>query len=113
MTVAEPVLTDGDDCGLPATAVCWPADEPQPGLILVELTDVRGRPYQLVGKAAYFDDGTDLTPTATYPRPTLVPCTIDHVHHDIATISTRSVSDHHGDPFVFDVPLTILTPPFP
>ncbi|XVV00428.1 hypothetical protein ACQPW3_23650 [Actinosynnema sp. CA-248983] len=105
----EPVLAEGDDCHLSATAVCWLTDEPQPGLVLVELTDVRGRPYQLVGKVAYFDDGTDLTPTATYPRPALVSCTIDHVQDDTATVSTRWVSDRHGEPFVFDVPLTALS----
>ncbi|MFI9815913.1 hypothetical protein [Saccharothrix variisporea] len=105
----EPVLAEGDDCALSATAVCWLADEPQPGLVLVELTDVRGRPYQLVAKSAYFDDGTELTPTATYPRPTLVPCTIDHVHHDTATVTTRWIGDRHGEPFVFDVPLAALT----
>ena len=106
----QPVPAKGDDCHLPATAVCWLTDEPQPGLILVELTDARGRPYQLVGKVSYFDDGSDLTPDATYPRPVVVACTIDDVHHDIATVSTGWLSDRHGEPFVFDVPLTVLKP---
>jgi hypothetical protein len=108
VTVVKPVLATGEDCDLPATAVYRLADEPQPGLILVELTDVRGRPHQLVGKVVYFDDDADLTPNATYPRPAFVRCTIAHVLHDIATVSTRWVSDHHGKPFVFDVSLTIL-----
>lgn len=108
MSAVEPVLAQGDDCDLPATAVCWLTDDPQPGLVLVELTDARGRHHQLVGKVAHFDDGTDLTPTASYPRPTLVACTIDRIDHDTATVSTRWVSDRHGEPFVFDVPLTTL-----
>lgn len=110
MRVVEPAPANGDDCDLAATAVCWLTDEPQPGLILVELTDVRGRSHQLVGKVAYFDNGDDLTPDAAYPRPALVRCTIDHVHHDVATVSTRWVGDRHGEPFVFDVSVTALQP---
>lgn len=69
-----------------------------------------GRPHQLVGKVAYFDDGTDLTPDATYPRPAFVGCTVDHIDDDIATVGTGWLSDRHGKPFVFDVPLTVLKP---
>jgi hypothetical protein len=98
-----------DDVGeLPATAVCWLTDEPQPGLVLVELVDVHGRPHQLVGKSAYFSG--DLAPTSTYPCPTGIQCTIEDVADGIATVSTWWVTSADDIPFSFDVQLDTLKP---
>ncbi|WP_132109876.1 hypothetical protein [Actinocrispum wychmicini] len=99
----------GDGCELPATAVCWLTDEPQPGVVLVELADAYGLPHQLVGKSVYF--GGDLQPTSTYPRPTSVQCTIEDVNDDIATVSTQwLIGGPDNTPFVFNVRLDILSP---
>ena len=98
-----------DDCELPATAVCWLCDDPQPGLVLVEFADVYGRPHQLVGKSAYF--GGDLLPTSTYPCPTSIDCTIEDVTDGIATVSTCWMTGGPDDTrFVFEVRLDVLAP---
>lgn len=106
----EPSFGKGDGCELPATAVSWLTDEPQPGLVLVELADAYGRPHQLVAKSAYF--GGDLLPTSTYPCPTSIECTIEHVTDDIATVSTVwwLTSWYDDTRFVFDVRLDTLSP---
>ncbi|WP_369372584.1 hypothetical protein [Streptomyces sp. cg36] len=82
----ESSLVEGDGCELPATAVCWLTDDPQPGLVLVEFADAYDRPHQLVGKTAYF--GGNLTSTSTYPCPTSIQCTIEDITDDVATVST-------------------------
>ncbi|MFI9510849.1 hypothetical protein [Nocardia sp. NPDC052566] len=103
------ISNSGDGCELPATAVFWLTDEPQPGIVLVELVDAYGRPHQLVGKSAYF--GGDLWPTSTYPCPASIECTIDSVDDGIATVSTRWVTSMADDrPFVFDVRLDAIGP---
>ncbi|MFF2522309.1 hypothetical protein [Streptomyces liangshanensis] len=102
-------LNEGDGCELPATAICWLTDDPQPGLILVEFADIYDRPHQLVGKTAYFDG--NLQPTSTYPCPTSTQCTIEEITDDVATVSTWWLSGGPEDtPFVFDVPLNTLKP---
>ncbi|QIQ03888.1 hypothetical protein [Streptomyces liangshanensis] len=102
-------LNEGDGCELPATAVCWLTDDPQPGLILVEFADIYDRPHQLVGKTAYF--GGNLQPTSTYPCPTSTECTIEEITDDVATVSTWWLSGGPEDTrFVFDVPLNTLKP---
>ncbi|GHA08822.1 hypothetical protein GCM10010372_05240 [Streptomyces tauricus] len=58
-------LGTGDGCELPATAIYWLTDDPQPGLVLVEFADAYGRPHQLVGKTASVDG--DLQSTSDYP----------------------------------------------
>lgn len=94
---------------MPATAVWWLSDEPQPGFVLVEFADAYGRPHQLVGKSAYF--GGDLRPTSNYPRPTTVDCTIEDIDDDIATVSTRWMTGGPDDTrFVFEAQLDILRP---
>ncbi|MFG2653490.1 hypothetical protein [Streptomyces sp. NPDC048436] len=105
----ESSLGEGDGCELPATAVCWLTDDPQPGLVLVEFADAYDRPHQLVGKTAYFDG--DLLPTSAYPCPTSIQCTIEEVTDDIATVSTWWLEGGPNDTrFVFDVWLDILGP---
>ncbi|GAB2657446.1 hypothetical protein [Nocardia goodfellowii] len=105
----EANLGKGDGCELPATAVLWLNDDPQPGIVLVELADAYGRPHQLVGKSAMF--GGELFPTSTYPCPTTIECTIEDVNDGIATVSTWWLSGGPDDvPFVFDVRLDILGP---
>jgi hypothetical protein len=101
---------DGETCELPATAVRWLAVEPQPGLVLVELLDDWYRPSQLIGEAADFGNGTDLTPDGTYPRPTQVHCTIDRLSYDTATITILGPTDSKGRPFVTEVALSELNP---
>ncbi|GAB3895087.1 hypothetical protein ACFQ1S_04965 [Kibdelosporangium lantanae] len=102
-------LAEGDNCELPATAECWLADDPQPGMVLVEFNDAHGRPHQLVGKCAWFDG--DLLPTSTYPCPTVVPCRIEEVENGVATVSTRWMTGGPDDVrFVFDVPYGVLRP---
>ncbi|MET9564112.1 MULTISPECIES: hypothetical protein [Streptomyces] len=102
-------LGTGDGCELPATAIYWLTDDPQPGLVLVEFADAYGRPHQLVGKTAYFDG--DLQSTTDYPCPTSTQCTIEEVNDGVATVSTWWLE---GGPdntrFVFDVWLDILKP---
>jgi hypothetical protein len=104
-----PSLGEGDGCELPATAVYWLSDEPQPGLVLVEFADAYDRPHQVVGKSAYFDG--DLMSTSAYPCPTSIQCTIEGVVDGIAAVSTWWLE---GGPnstrFVFDVRLDILGP---
>ncbi|MEU3935679.1 hypothetical protein AB0E85_27120 [Streptomyces sp. NPDC029044] len=102
-------LGKGDGCELPAIAVCWLTDDPQPGLVLVEFADAYDRPHQLVGKTAYF--GGNLLSTSAYPCPTSIQCTIEEVTDDIATVSTwwlEGGPDHTR--FVFDVWLDTLAP---
>lgn len=105
----EPSLAKGDGCELPATAVWWLSDEPQPGMVLVEFVDVHDRPHQLVGKSALF--GGDLLPTSSYPCPTSIQCTIEDIDDDIATVSTQSLVGGPDDRrFVFEVRLDTLGP---
>ncbi|MET8685237.1 hypothetical protein ABZV77_13565 [Streptomyces sp. NPDC004732] len=105
----EQSLGKGDGCELPATAVCWLSDEPQPGLVLVEFADAYDRPHQLVGKTAYFEG--DLVSTSPYPCPTSIQCTIEEVTDDVATVSTWWLSGGPDDTrFVFDVWLGALGP---
>lgn len=103
----EPALRKGDRCELPATAIIWLTDDPQPGIVLVELVDAIGRPHQLVGKSAYF--GGDLQPTSIYPCPTIVDCIVEDINAGIATVSTQWMTGGpDATPFVFDVHLEIL-----
>lgn len=103
------MLGKGDECDLPATASAWLTDDPQPGLVLVELTDANGRPHQLIDKCAIF--GRDLLPTSTYPRPTTIRCTIKAINGEIATVTAHWVSSNVTDmPFTFDVRLDTLGP---
>lgn len=102
-------LTTGDGCELPATAVCWLTDEPQPGLVLVEFVDAYDRPHQLVGKTAYFEG--NLLSSSVYPCPTSIQCTIEDVAEGIATVSTWWMSGGPNDTrFVFEVWLDTLRP---
>ncbi|MEC4020341.1 hypothetical protein [Streptomyces sp. H27-D2] len=104
-----PSLDKGDGCELPATAVCWLTDDPQPGLVLVEFADAYDRPHQLVGKTAYF--GGDLLSTSVYPSPTSIQCTIEEVTDGIATVSTWWLEGGPNDTrFIFDVWLDTLGP---
>ncbi|WP_369214094.1 hypothetical protein [Streptomyces flavofungini] len=105
----ERSLSKGDGCELPATAVCWLTDDPQPGLVLVEFADAYDRPHQLVGKTAYFDG--ELSPASTYPCPTSTQCTIEEIEDGIAAVSTWWLSGGPNDTrFVFDVWLDTLKP---
>ncbi|MFF5035405.1 hypothetical protein [Nocardia salmonicida] len=103
-------LRQGDGCELPAVAVYWLTDDPQPGIVLVELLDAHGRPHQLVGKSVYF--GGELLPTSPYPCPTSIRCTIEDIDDDLATVSTADWFTGGPDhvPFVFEVLLDILDP---
>ncbi|MEC3953099.1 hypothetical protein VMT65_08665 [Nocardia sp. CDC153] len=102
-------LGKGDECELPATASVWLTDDPQPGLVLVEFTDVYGRPHQLVDKSAIF--GGDLLPTSSYPRRTAIGCTIEDINGEIATVRVHWVFSRVTDmPFTFDVHLDALAP---
>ncbi len=103
------ILGKGDGCELPAIAVYWLSDDPQPGIVLVELVDAHGRPHQLVDKTASF--GAELLPTSPYRCPTTIQCTIEEIADGIATVSTWWLSggpDHV--PFVFDARLDTLGP---
>jgi hypothetical protein len=102
-------LNEGDDCLLPATAAFWVCDDPQPGIVHVEFVDANGRPHMLIGKAAYF--GGDLYPDTKYPCPTDVPCTVEGIDGDIATVSTMLLDSYvFNSRFVYEVPLNVLTP---
>ncbi|MFF3485542.1 hypothetical protein ACFYXC_20065 [Streptomyces sp. NPDC002701] len=100
-------LGEGDGCELPATAVYWLTDDPQPGLVLVEFVDAYERPHQLVGKTAYFSG--DLHSASAYPCPTSTQCTIEEINDDIATVSTWWLEGGPNNTrFVFDVWLDTL-----
>jgi len=101
---------EGETGELPATAVRWLAVDPEPGLVLVELLDDFHRPRQLVGKGSDFGSGTDLTPDATYPRPTRVHCTVERVRYHSATVSIVGPTDIDGKPFICDVDRALLNP---
>ncbi|MGW4352557.1 hypothetical protein ACWELJ_10750 [Nocardia sp. NPDC004582] len=103
-----PNWATGDRCYLPATAAYWLCDEPQPGLVLVEVVDANGRPHWLVDKCAIF--GADLLPTSTYPRATSIQCSIEEINGDIATVSPWWTISRAGMPFLFDVRVEILVP---
>ncbi|PKV98357.1 hypothetical protein ATK86_0370 [Nocardia fluminea] len=107
------MLSKGDSCELLAVAVSWLTDDPQPGIVLVELLDAYGRPHQLVGKSVYF--GGELLPTSPYPCPTSIRCTIEDINDDLATVSTTDLlTDGPAHlPFVFEVLLDLLVPPNP
>ncbi|WP_405166545.1 hypothetical protein OG203_16490 [Nocardia sp. NBC_01499] len=99
----------GDGCELPAIAVYWLSDDPQPGIVLVELVDAHGRPHQLVDKTPSF--GGELLPTPAYPCPTTNQCTIEDIDDGIATVSTWWLSGGPDDvPFVFEIRLDTLGP---
>ncbi|MGQ4483270.1 hypothetical protein [Streptomyces sp. SAS_276] len=102
-------LSKGDDCELPAVAVIWLTDYPQPGLILVEFADAYDRPHQLVGKTAYF--AGELQETSDYPCSTSTTCTIEEITDGVATVSTRWLEGGpDSTPFVFEVWLDVLRP---
>ncbi|MEV0547969.1 hypothetical protein AB0H98_14250 [Nocardia salmonicida] len=105
------ILNRGDGCVLPAIAVYWLTDDPQPGIVLVELVDAHGRPHQLVGKSAYFGVG-ELLPTSPYPCPTSIQCRIEDIDGDLATVKTADWLTGGPDhtPFVFDVYRDVLVP---
>ncbi|MFB8005000.1 hypothetical protein [Nocardia sp. NPDC056000] len=98
----------GDKCELPAIVDHWLCDEPQPGLVLVEFVDAQGRPHWLVGKSVDF--AADLLPTSTYPRPASIPCSIEEINGDIATVSPWWITSRRGLPFLFDVRAEVLGP---
>jgi hypothetical protein len=50
-----------------ATAVRWISDEPQPGLVEVQLVLADGSVMSLVDKPPIFDAGDRLRPDAAYP----------------------------------------------
>ena len=102
---------EGEICELPATAVRWLAVEPQPGLVQVELLDEWCQRRQLLGKGTDFGDGTDLTPDATYPRPTRVHCLVNWLRNrNVANVTLLGPADSRGEPFVFHVGLSMLHP---
>ncbi|MEV6103033.1 hypothetical protein [Nocardia sp. NPDC051981] len=104
-----PTWATGDNCELPATATGWLADEPQPGLILVELVDAHGRPHQMVDKSVIFSSDL-LLPSSTYPRSVSIRCTIEEINGDIATVCPWWTMSRAGLPFLFDVRLEVLVP---
>ncbi|MGW5918815.1 hypothetical protein ACWFPY_07460 [Nocardia fluminea] len=107
------ILSKSDNCELPAVAVSWLTDDPQPGIVLVELLDAHGRPHQLVGKSVYF--GGELLPTSPYPCPTSIRCTIEEINDDLATVSTTGLltGGPAHVPFVFEVLLDLVLPTNP
>lgn len=77
-----------------AQAVRWVSDEPIPGWVEVQLTDVHGVVWSLFDKPPVFDGADLLTPDAVYPIDVQVSCEVvgREVPADgteVLTISTR------------------------
>jgi hypothetical protein len=66
--------------------VRWVADEPQPGLVEAELTDVDGRTW-FIDKTAIFRRGV-LTPSSSYPVGGTIRCEVLSRSGDAVSIGT-------------------------
>ncbi|WP_367132381.1 hypothetical protein [Saccharothrix sp. HUAS TT1] len=75
-------------------AVRWVSDEPFPGCVEVQLTDVHGVVWSLFDKPPIFDGADPLTPDAAYPVDVQVSCEVIGREGlpdgaEVLTISTR------------------------
>jgi len=53
----------------------WVSDEPQPGLVEAQITDVHGHVWNFIDKSAIFSSDV-LTETTEYPRPGVIRCEV-------------------------------------
>ncbi|UJW29638.1 hypothetical protein L3Q67_30975 [Saccharothrix sp. AJ9571] len=87
------LVVPGAECLMPAIAVRWYDDDPQPGLVEVALTDRHGTVHRLIGKTPYFDADHELDPSAPYPFVAGVPGTVVEIDGDTAVVELL----HHLD----------------
>jgi hypothetical protein len=67
-----------------AQVMRWLSDEPQPGIIEVQLVDVEGRPWLLRDKTAIFEHvGGLLTRETAYPVDVAIPCDVVELRRDL------------------------------
>lgn len=66
-----------------ATARRWVSDEPQPGIVDVEINDADGHTWQFRDKSAIFDVDGILTPQADYPVVIRIPCEVLRRRHNL------------------------------
>lgn len=71
----------------------WVSDEPNPGIVEVEIVDAFGRVWTFVDKAPMFDEDALLTSLATYPIPISLRCLIVDSSDGFLTVST---AEPHG-----------------
>ncbi|MFC7615386.1 hypothetical protein ACFQV2_19655 [Actinokineospora soli] len=90
---------------MPAVAVRWYGDEPQPGLVEVELTDRHGVVHRLVHKTYFFENDDLLLPDAEYPIDVAVRGTVVAVDGDMVTVRAHHIPDPdpERDLLVFEV----------
>jgi len=69
-------------------ATRWLGDEPNPGIVEVEIVDAFGRVWTFVDKAPIFDEDAHLTRMASYPIPILLECLIVDSSDGLLTVST-------------------------
>jgi hypothetical protein len=72
-------------------ATRWVSDEPQPGLIEVQLIDADGRTWRFFDKPPVFAGGANISNTAEFPIAVAIPARII-AENDLVTVST----DPHG-----------------
>ena len=96
VSVSLTVVGEGDECDVPAVAVRWYDDEPQPGLVEVELTDRHGTVHRLVHKTYFFENDDLLLPDAEYPIDVAVRGTVVAVDGDVLTVRAHHIP--HPDP---------------
>lgn len=86
--------------------VRWVADNPQPGLVEVHLTDADGRRWSFVQKCAYFTADLVL-PSSEFPLPGTLECAV--VGDDHGEVVTVDTGDFDSDGVsVFRVPARLV-----
>ncbi|MBN6040508.1 hypothetical protein [Amycolatopsis sp. 195334CR] len=94
----------GDQCLVPALALRWYDDEPQPGLVEVVLYDRHHNEHQLIDKVPYFEAKEDVLPESSYPLDVGVPVVVREIHGDTAIVqSFHHVDDEIGEYQRFEV----------
>jgi hypothetical protein len=112
VSVSLTVVGEGDECDVSAVAVRWYDDEPQPGLVEVELADRHGTVHRLVHKTYFFENDDLLLPGAEYPIDVAVRGTVVTVDGDVLTVRAHHIPqpDHADDMLTFEVDLSDVRP---
>jgi hypothetical protein len=72
-------------------AIRWVADEPQPGLVEVVLTDAAGEVWSLIDKAPIFDADGVLRSEANFPIAVLIACNLIEKRTDRSGLQTAVI----------------------
>ncbi|MGY6655357.1 hypothetical protein ACXIZN_24665 [Amycolatopsis sp. TRM77291] len=97
---------------MPAVAVRWCDDEPQPGLVEVELADRHGTVHRLVHKTYFFESDDPLLPDAEYPIDVAIRGTVVAVDGEVLTVRAHHIPgrDPADDLLTFEVDLSDVRP---